>query len=271
MRGALLPILMVASTGHGALAAAEGRLEDAREQVRTAHPSSSSSPPSGGAGRRESSTGSSADSIEVDDAFVGVCAYALLSPFVVPNALMEDQDFAFPPLAPRPYAAPPAAGGWWTLRLGAEYAYEQDQLHRFSASTVVETRSRLGLSAGWDRYEQRGSAHDRIDLGDAEVTLRFAQCAWGHMHLGLGVRWLSDRVGTEVGFNATYGGEFFPVQPWTAAFQLELGRLGEATVFRARASIGAQVLGLQPYIGYGFLALGSVDFHGPLAGLTISF
>ncbi len=273
MRRALLAAVLAATARPGALTAADGKLDAAREQVRA--PRAPSPPADGGDRHHESSSStpssSAASSSDDDDFSMGLFFQALLSPFTLPNAMMGDQDFTFPPLAPRPYAAAPVADGWWRLRLGAEYAYEQDQLHRFSASAVAETRTRLGLSAGWDRYEQRGSARDHLDLGDAGVTLCFAQCAWGRMHLGLGARWLTDRVGTEAGFNATYGGEFQPAAPWTAAFQLELGRLSEATVFRARASVGVEVLGAQPYVGYGFLAIGRVDFHGPLAGVTISF
>ena len=65
---------------------------------------------------------------------------------------------------------------------------------------------------------------DQLWLGDVNVVYRCAQIPILQMRTGLGMNWLADEFGSDVGFNFTYSGDFFPADPWLVSAGINWGK-----------------------------------------------
>ncbi len=263
------------------LLGAEGKLDEVRHETHgsgsTDHSSSnhSSSSTTSSSSSSFGSSSSSSDDDDVGSELLGVMVvgvgYVMIQPIMLPRHALGDDHAASPPLTHQPYPDPADARAptvpWLSGHADIETAYDGENLHRYSAHLQLDTSTRLGLAAVWDRYyEHLDGSWDRLDTGDAELTICFARGAVGSMRTGFGVRWLREPGHSDFGFNWTYGGEFVPVRPLTIAAQIEAGTLGKAGVFRGRATIGGAWRQGELYAGYNYLAIGGAELHGPLAG-----
>jgi hypothetical protein len=268
--------------------AQEGRLQQVRTDANTPAPASSS----GGSGKGGSNDSSGCD----DDGGLWSNTYAALviAPFVLPMFLLDDNYKQTLPFTPYPYVndyhgyqimAPEWAKAYysvdttdiprksWAVRVSVENGNDFDGMNRAGGQLKVEHESRWGIFTHWDYFaESLGNGrYDQTVIGDTNVTFRFAQNEMASMYAGVGFRVLTDRQQSNYGVNFTYGGDWFPVQPWIVSFQVDGGTLGSATVFHGRASIGAIWHGVEFFTGYDYLSIGSVNLQGPMAGLRFWF
>lgn len=270
----LVPLLVPSPT-----TAQGGRLERVREEV-----------------RREPSPGENRDDRSCDDEdgsgdFLGevlgpLCVYTITGPFVLPHRFLED-DFARTGLfrrypwddgrrgrltiqgapEPSPHLRP------WSVRLAVDESNDFHGLNRLTASLLVDTSSRFGLQTGWTHLREQlpGGRRDEMVLGDANLVFRFAQGEAAEFRAGLGGRLLLDGDLVRGGFNATYGADFFPAEPFIISTTFDAGTLGSAGVFRVRATAGVSFRHFELYAGYDYLLIGAVDLQGPVAGLRLWF
>jgi hypothetical protein len=121
-----------------------------------------------------------------------------------------------------------------------------------------DTASRWGIDSQFDylREDRAGAANDQLWLGDANVVYRFAQSPQLQMRTGLGVNWMSDTEGTDLGFNFTYGGDLFIAKPWIVSAEIDWGWLGNAGLFRGRTTLGVHLHRWEFYTGYEYLDVG---------------
>jgi hypothetical protein len=161
----------------------------------------------------------------------------------------------------------------FSARLWVDESNDFDGLNRVSGQVLVETLSRFGLLSDMSYLHENLSngRHDEMFLGDANLTFRFAQSEKVQLRTGLGFRWLADRHDSAFGVNFLYGGDFFPVKPLVVSTVMELGTLGSATVFHARATAGLMHSRWELFAGFDWLRIGSVDLHGPVAGVRLWF
>jgi hypothetical protein len=269
--------------------AQEGRLEQIREAVRTApvdvpEPPSPPEPPC----RKESNTDSL---MSGEDSFALVMVGGTLtvmgvtSPFWGPYGLLNDNlshAHEFPPypyvgehanlfLANRPHPETPAHE--WSLRASVEESNDFDGLNRVQGSLFLATSSRWGVTGNFTYLTERQGCgcYDEMWMGDVNGVFCFARNDATQFWAGLGARFLHDRQGTEMGFNATYGVDWAPVQPFVFTAQGDVGMLGHAWVGHGRLTAGAIWDRYELYGGYDWLRIGSVDLHGPVLGLRIWF
>jgi hypothetical protein len=222
-----------------------------------------------------------------DDALDGLwgaglilCGYAAASPFWAPHAAMGDRMERDGYFQHFPYAEADGLMRFdtdavdnsrtWSGRIRAEYADDFDVLQRAGGQLLLEHSSRLGLDTTLDAFEQPGVA-DRLWLGDVNATFRFAQSQRGAMRAGIGVNWMADSVDDTAGFNFTYGGEWFPVQPLVLSANLDYGKLGDATLFRAQVTGGVTWHGVEWYSGYEYLDIGRAQLDTVMTGIRIWF
>ena len=157
----------------------------------------------------------------------------------------------------------------WSTQFSIDYVGDFDDLSAIGGRWIVETRSRFGIDTTFRFYEEdRGiGPSDNLTIGDANLVFRFAQGERLRMRSGIGFNWLNDEVESDFGFNFTYGGDWFPSQPWIVSTDLDLGRLGSASLVHFRATLGRQFHQAELFIGYDVLRVRNVTADGLLAGI----
>jgi hypothetical protein len=211
--------------------------------------------------------------------FVWTIAAAAASPFWGPPLLVGDDyrsDASFPAF---PYdenapgflmtdAHAPVDLYPWSLRVRGEYADDFDGLMCVGGHVLWESACRFGVDSAFDyRRESVGNGvHDSLWTGDANAVFRFAQSERLMMRTGLGFNWLADAVGSDFGFNFTYGGDFFPAKPWIMSAEIDWGRLGRAALFHARATAGVSFRAIEVYTGYDYYDVGDAQLGGFVSG-----
>lgn len=162
----------------------------------------------------------------------------------------------------------------WSLRFSAEYAYDIDSVHRPNLSASFDSIYRLGFTTRWTQYIEplTGGETDQLTIGDINVTYRIVHSDTAEIHMGLGYRMMFDGDYAH-GANFVYLMNFFPANPLVISVSGDVGGLGKALYLHGRASLGAQLGPVEPYIGYDAVYLdgpsASVLFQGPIAGLRI--
>lgn len=230
----------------------------------------------------------------VAEVFGGLFAMVVAAPVLGPMALLEDDWTRSAVFPGHPYAR--RDGGFldpsldpdtsrtssfldprylkpWTARLLLENGNNFHGLNRTGAHLFFDTGSRFGISSRWDHYRERlgCGCWDYTTLGDAHLTVRFAQSRHAEFHAGLGARWRFDHSDTSGGVSFLYGANFYPIDPLVVSASIDLGNLDRQFVFRARASAGWQIGRCELLGGYDFLRLGSVNLQGPFLGLRLWF
>ena len=159
----------------------------------------------------------------------------------------------------------------WLLRARAEYADDFDDLSRVGGQVLLDSASRWGLDTEFNHWrEDLGfGRHDSLWTGDLNVVYRFAQSPKTQMRTGVGCNWLSDTVGSEFGFNFTYGGDWFPHDPWIVSAEIDWGKLGNATLFHGRTTLGVHFHRFEIYSGYDYYDVGNTQINGIVSGLRL--
>jgi hypothetical protein len=225
-------------------------------------------------------------SIEGDLVILGAYAagYVATSPIWVPQKILRDDMNMDGYFARFPYAeglpgymmiepyivAEPYS---WAGRLRGEFADDFTGVERFGGHFLLESTSRWGIDTetNYRRQDLFPLDDDSLWTGDANVVFRFAQNDRVQMRAGVGFNWLTDREQTDFGFNFTYGGDLFPCKPWVFSADIDLGSLGNATLFHVRATGGIQWRGVELYTGYDYFDVGNTQIDGWVSGVRIWF
>ena len=86
------------------------------------------------------------------------------------------------------------------------------------------------------------------------------------------MNYLVDSGGEDaIGFNFTYGADFYPVKPIVLSSSIDLGRLGGASLIHGRATIGVIWNRVEVYAGYDVYSVGGADLHSWITGLRLYF
>lgn len=159
----------------------------------------------------------------------------------------------------------------WAARTRAEYGTDFDGLEWIGGHVLVEGTWRFGFDTEFRQVSEDlwPAGLDDLWLGDANVVFRFAQSEAIVMRMGLGANWLSDQFGTDLGFNFTYGGDWFPVQPLVVSGEIDVGTLGSSHLYHLRTTIGANWRFSEVYIGYDYTDIGRTQLSGLVAGVRL--
>lgn len=154
-----------------------------------------------------------------------------------------------------------------------EYGEDFDNLSMLSSHFLLRGKNRLGVDAGFDyRREDLGPGQfDHLWTGTVNVVTRFAQNENTQMYLGIGANWLDDDLDTEWGVNLTYGGDWQLSRPWVMSLDLDLGKVGTATVSHFRWTIGVMVRRYEVYLGFDHYRFGRVDLDQMVSGIRVWF
>lgn len=155
-------------------------------------------------------------------------------------------------------------------RFRSEFGTAFDNLDWIGGRVQFDTRWRLGLESDF-RYvrEDSDAGRDDLWLGDANVLFRFAQSEHWQFRTGLGTSFLSDRVGSDFGFNFTYMADWQPCRPFVFSAELDLGWLGEASLVHFRTTGGITLGFSECFVSYDLYDIGSTQIQGLVAGVQV--
>lgn len=160
----------------------------------------------------------------------------------------------------------------WAARAHTDYGTNFSGLDWIGGHVLVESTTRFGIESAFRYYQEDVAAGtDSAWLGDANLFFRFAQSEQVQLRSGIGINFLSDRQQSDVGFNFTYAGDWYPVKPWVLSGEFDWGLLGDEQLLHVRLTTGLQYGGLESYIGYDFLDIGRFQTNSLVAGLRIWF
>lgn len=161
----------------------------------------------------------------------------------------------------------------FSARLDFEYIDPFGRLDIVDSHLLVDTGSRFGLTASFVHLEERlpSGGHDALQLGDCNAVFRFAQNQYAEFRSGLGMNWLNDSHGTDLGFNFTYAADLYPRKPWVLSATIDGGTLGHAGLFRFRTTAGVVLHGIETYAGYEYTDIERTHWNGLVAGLRLWF
>ncbi len=161
----------------------------------------------------------------------------------------------------------------WGGQFRADYADNFGHLSGVDGQLILETTSRFGIDTSFRYLTERSSSadDDHLGLGDCNLVYRFAQSPRAQMRTGIGANWLNDSTRTDLGFNFTYGGDFFPARPWVLSAAIDWGTLGHAGLFRFRTTAGVILDRFEGYVGYEYLDIGSTQGNFLIGGVRVWF
>jgi len=204
-------------------------------------------------------------------------------PFWGPIALLEsgaeppDYDLPFPYADASPgymtYDPTPYYLTDWSLRATSEYGTDLDNLSFVGARGILESTARLGIDSEFRYWHEELAAMrtDNLWTGDANLVFRFARGEKLQMRTGAGVNWLADEIGSDFGFNFTYGGDWFPHRPLIVSADLDWGWISKSELFHARTTVGINVRPVELYTGYDYFDATAFRTHTLIAGLRVWF
>jgi hypothetical protein len=158
------------------------------------------------------------------------------------------------------------------LALQGDYGSDFDSLSQGHVRIFGERDSRIGFDTEFFyRKEQLRPGTDELWHGDFNLTYRFAQNEHWQFRAGLGVNWLTDDRDSNLGFNATYGAEWFPVKPWVLNSSLDWGRIGSTSLLHLRNTVGVTKSGWGVFTGHDYLRIGDERIHAWVNGVEYRF
>lgn len=154
-----------------------------------------------------------------------------------------------------------------------EYGETFDSLSRIGGRLLLDSTVRWGVDTEFNyrREEIAPQVHDQLWTGDANLTIRFAQSPNFLVRTGVGMNWLSDRWGTDYGFNFTYGAEWFPADPLIMTAGIDWGTIGDAQLFHFRGELGFVLGQFEPFVGFDHFSLGGANTQELVSGIRIWF
>lgn len=238
----LYSILCILAFAGSVQQAHAGKLDDIREEV------------SGDSGSAEDSDDSDDDDHSDDDDFFD-----------------DDDDFPYeggraPSIRMKKGPLKPS------IRLGVEYAYDVDAVHRPGVFFLFDSPWYFGVESGWSfLLENVSGSLDRLVIGDTNISVRIISNKWFDLRAGVGARWMIDGDGLSGGFNFMSGVDIQPYKTLVISLSGDVGTLGKARVIHTRAMLGVKVSVFHIYAGYDLMRIGLVNMHGPIAGAHLWF
>jgi hypothetical protein len=209
-------------------------------------------------------------------------AFVVAAPIWIPITLAED-DYSYTGYFPEyPYQHNidgymmidpwiPSEPFEYSFQARTEYADNFSGVSRIGTRLLLDTTTRFGIDSEVNYWrESLGiGQHDNLWTGDANLVFRFAQSERMQMRTGLGMNWLADDIGTDLGFNFTYQGDFFPADPWIISTEFDLGTLGDETLVHGRVTAGLHWHRAEVFIGYDYYEVDQTELSGFVSGLRL--
>lgn len=269
---------------------AEDSLSQLREEVRTEDPPAPSRDRA--SDRRATSYNPNSDPCNPDTHSDGwgelflpavyVTGIGASSPFWGPPALVGDTYSEYGYFPRYPYKE--RGGYMWIgdpvpdtyfvgVRARSDFGTNFGRIDWVGGNVLVESTMRWGVESDFRVLQESGpgATLDSATLGDANLFFRFAQSDQFQARAGLGLNYLSDRADTNFGGNFTYAVDWYPVKPVIVSAELDLGWLGQESLFHFRLTEGVNWKYGEAYVGYDYYDIGNFQVGGMVAGVRLWF
>lgn len=159
------------------------------------------------------------------------------------------------------------------VRARSDFGTNFGKVDWVGGNVLLESTMRLGLETDFRQLQENGSGakFDSLTLGDANLFYRFAQSNQFQGRAGVGVNYLVDRADTNFGFNFTYAVDWYPVKPVIVSAELDLGWLGQESLFHFRVTEGVNWKYGEAFVGYDYYDVGNFQVGGMVAGVRLWF
>lgn len=151
----------------------------------------------------------------------------------------------------------------------AQIEYGTDYRDMQSVGTRLQIdfpRFRSTIDASWNNYyEDTAIGTDHLGLGDVNWVFRITQEETMVSRMGVGVNWLAGDE-SAAGFNFTTGMDVLLPYPLVWSTDLDMGTLGDASLFRIRTTLGAQWRDGELYTGFEYVDIEDAQIPQMLFG-----
>lgn len=161
----------------------------------------------------------------------------------------------------------------YSLQTSIDYTLYSNKISKTGTRFLLDTTSRIGIDSEFSYWGESlpGGPHDNSWAGDTNLLFRFAQTESFQMRPGIGYNWLSDNIRSDFGFNFTYKGDFFPLDPLIISTELDLGEIGSSNLSHFCLTTGIHYRHAEIFLGYDHFRLAETKFDGFMSGLRIWF
>ena len=213
---------------------------------------------------------------------LGVAGVAASAPFWGPPMLIGDSRLVDGYFPRYPYKQ--RGGYMWIgdpvpdvyvvgIRARSDFGTNFGRFEWVGGHLLIESTARLGVETDFRVLQQNGpgTTFDSLTLGDANLFYRFAQSNQFQGRAGLGFNYLVDRADSNFGFNFTYAADWYPVKPVIVSAELDLGWLGQESLFHIRVTEGVNWKYGEAFVGYDYYDVGNFQVGGMVAGVRLWF
>ncbi len=160
----------------------------------------------------------------------------------------------------------------WAFRGRAIYGGGIDNLTTAGLSMLAQKPGGIGLDASVKTWRESSHAfREHLWLGDANLLYEFANHRDIRGRLGLGMNWINDSWGGDVGFNMTAEVEMRLTDRWLFLGQADIGTLGSSDFLHTELSLARRFNGTELVVGFDYYDIGGVDLQGVFGGLQFRF
>ena len=170
-----------------------------------------------------------------------------------------------------PVASRRSGGGGQLLRVRGEYIDDGGDLRRLRGNLQLTLASRLAFDGSFSHWTRPPVGIDDLWTADANLVYVFGLGTPVRLRMGGGANFLESSAESQLGFNSTWAIDISIRRPWIVSGELDVGTLGDESLFHGRASLNALLGFLEFYAGYDWFEAGSLQMEGQVAGAGLWF
>ncbi|WP_166824939.1 hypothetical protein [Thalassoroseus pseudoceratinae] len=157
-------------------------------------------------------------------------------------------------------------------RLRFDYSEDYNDEVRIHGQLMTQLTGQFGLDAESTWYDKtRNSDIDgELWTGDANLVYKM-DVSRITLRFGGGAAYALKDGRADVGYNMTYGTDFYIRRPFLVSGEIDWGEISGDQLFHWRVTTGFVYGSLEIFAGYDSYELGEFDINGPVAGLGIVF
>ena len=157
-------------------------------------------------------------------------------------------------------------------RLRFDYSEDYGDEIRIHGQLMTQLTGQLGLDAEATWYDKNRNSDVTGELwtGDANLVYKL-DVSRVALRFGGGAAYTLEDGNADVGYNLTYGTDFYIRRPFLVSGEIDWGQISQDQLFHWRVTVGFVYGSLEIFGGYDSYELGEFEIDGPVAGLGIVF
>ncbi len=157
-------------------------------------------------------------------------------------------------------------------RLRFDYSEDYGDEVRIHGQLMTQLTGQFGLDAEATWYDKTRNSDITEELwtGDANIVYKMDVSRIA-LRFGGGAAYALRDGSADVGYNFTYGTDFYIRRPFLVSGEIDWGQISSDQLFHWRVTVGFVYGSLEIFGGYDSYELGEFEVDGPVAGLGIVF